>query len=509
MKREVKTPDALARDWGVTVDDLDALANHTEPVAPLTEEGVVVTERWVRLVAEEYFRVCADAIRRHDPNHLVLGNRFAGSAPDIWDIAGEHCDIVSFNMYPRIDVERGVPLSVVETIEGWHEACRKPMMITEWSFPALDSGLPCKHGAGMRVDTQTQRTQCFNHFQTMLFSLPFMVGSDFFMFVDEPALGISESFPEDTNYGLVNEDDEPYPELTAAAASLNPRVYELHQTVSMPQGLRPIQLAPWLTQLPSEQVDLPFTPGLQGYASGGLALVGGSLEIRGWQLSIDGTELGVWYPLMHQVVAQDLWVSPDFAEITAEYRNETVTVVEVMFELKHGGEAITEVDQDSGAMAVQSDRPQPFCSAWRLWIPTEGEFFASQCLWVENTGEAAWCLAEIFHYTVPSIGGDSTDDVPLGDEVPNYYLKGDAWVDAKAGLGLGCWYTDAEAFTCHFWKDPNGGFHGDLRTRVDVLLKPGQRFDAPDAIAFFFPLKEPTRTGLAEAIEKCQAKSTK
>ena len=35
-----------------------------------------------------------------------------------------------------------------------YRVVRRPMIITEWSFPALDSGLPCKHGAGMRVDTQ-------------------------------------------------------------------------------------------------------------------------------------------------------------------------------------------------------------------------------------------------------------------------------------------------------------------------------------------------------------------
>jgi hypothetical protein len=38
-----------------------------------------------RLVAEKYFSVCAAAIRKHDPNHMILGCRFAGSAPEIVD----------------------------------------------------------------------------------------------------------------------------------------------------------------------------------------------------------------------------------------------------------------------------------------------------------------------------------------------------------------------------------------------------------------------------------------
>jgi len=46
--------------------------------------------------------------------------------------------------------------------------------------------------------------------------------------IDLAALGISSTFPEDSNYGLVNERDEPRPGLTATAAELNPRACELH-----------------------------------------------------------------------------------------------------------------------------------------------------------------------------------------------------------------------------------------------------------------------------------------
>jgi len=102
-------------------------------------------------------------------------------------------------------------------------------MITEWSFPALDSGLPCKHGAGMRVDTQEQKALCYEIFQRTLFAHPFVIGSDYFMWVDEPALGISSAFPEDSNYGLVNERDEPYETLVRAASQANQQAYAIHK----------------------------------------------------------------------------------------------------------------------------------------------------------------------------------------------------------------------------------------------------------------------------------------
>ena len=135
---------------------------------------------------------------------------------------------MSLNFYRPIDIKRGVEKKWVEQLEAFYATSGKPLMNTEWSFLGLDSGLPCKHGMGMRVNTQAERAQCFVHWQTMLFSLPFMVGSQYFMWNDQPPLGISDTFPEDGNYGLVTNDDEAYPELTDAAALLNPQVYKIH-----------------------------------------------------------------------------------------------------------------------------------------------------------------------------------------------------------------------------------------------------------------------------------------
>jgi len=219
---------AFNRAWDARIRDFDDIAHCEQPPTIRTkaaeEDGIAFT----RLAAERYFRTCAEAIRKHDPNHLILGCRFAGEAPPILDIAGKYCDVVSINTYPRIDLRAGRVLDWEERLREYHRQSRRPLMITEWSFPALDSGLPCKHGAGMRVDTQQQRAECFRIFQSAVFRLPFMVGSDFFMWVDEPAPGISSTFPEDSNYGLVNEQGEPYKILVQAATELQGKVYAMH-----------------------------------------------------------------------------------------------------------------------------------------------------------------------------------------------------------------------------------------------------------------------------------------
>ena len=195
--------------------------------------------------AERYFGTIAAAIRRHDPNHLLLGCRFAGlDAPRAaWEAAGRYCDIVTFNQYSWADIDENVVYtsrdSGVRAADAYEERyswTKKPLMITEWSFPSLDSGLPCTGGAGQRFRTQAMRVKATELFARTLFALPFMVGSDYFMWVDEPALGISRKFPENSNYGLVDGCGKPYADLTAMFSRLNPEADALHERGEMPSA---------------------------------------------------------------------------------------------------------------------------------------------------------------------------------------------------------------------------------------------------------------------------------
>ena len=231
------------RVWQQKATDWDELLKMTELLAP-SDEAHAAQRVFLELVADRYFAVTTQAIREFDRNHLVIGSRFAGNAPEwAWKACAKYCDVVTFNHYPRIDFESGDLSSLGEHFAGYYETVQRPMMITEWSFPALDSGLPCKHGAGMRVDTQQQKARCFELMQHLLFRLPFMVGSDYFMWADEPVLGISDTFPEDSNYGLVNVDDKPYKELTDACRRLNPLAARIHAGTIPEVYLRDVKLS--------------------------------------------------------------------------------------------------------------------------------------------------------------------------------------------------------------------------------------------------------------------------
>ena len=187
---------------------------------------------FLRLCARTYFEATAAAIRASDPNHLVLGCRFAnldgGADLCVWEEAGKVCDVVSFNCYAWADLDRnavffnglaGSP-RIGDVWDEVHAAANRPLMVTEWSFPALDSGLPCSNGAGQRMRTQQERAAASSLFARSLLSKPYMLGYVYFMWLDQPKEGITRAFPENSNYGLVNKDDVPYLPLVDALANV-------------------------------------------------------------------------------------------------------------------------------------------------------------------------------------------------------------------------------------------------------------------------------------------------
>lgn len=189
-------------------------------------------------VAETYFRITTAAVKAADPNHMILGCRFAGiggADKVVWEAAGRYSDIITCNIYPEADLDRNVMrwsdgrlmTDDIAKVYGW---AKRPVLITEWSFPALDSGLPCTNGAGQRFLTQKERAAATELCAKTFLSLPYLVGYDYFMWVDEPYNGISKAFPENTNYGLVSERGVPYPEITSMFERLHAEVEKWHDS---------------------------------------------------------------------------------------------------------------------------------------------------------------------------------------------------------------------------------------------------------------------------------------
>ena len=191
---------------------------------------------FLALAAERYFAITTQAVRRHDPNHLILGCRFAGmegAHETVWRVAAKYCDVVSFNIYPFADLERQSVCcglgerTMTEVFDYYGRLTGKPLFISEWSFPAMDTGRLCRWGAGQRLPTQTERVAAVELFVKTMLASPWVVGYDFYKWKDQPADGGKAANPEDCNYGVVRESGEPYAALCATFANLHARADEL------------------------------------------------------------------------------------------------------------------------------------------------------------------------------------------------------------------------------------------------------------------------------------------
>ena len=217
LKRRYGSVEELNEVWGLKLESFDDLYELRE--VERNEAILMDSLDFLKLIAERYFEVCDEAIRRYDPNHLILGCRFAGGAPDpVLEAMAGHVDVVSINNY-----DFHPPVNILMNI---FETTGLPVMITEFSFKAMDSGLPNTKGAGRPVQTQEERADCFERYVTELMKLPFVVGYHWFEYVDEPAEGRFDG--ENSNYGLVRINDEPWEILTERMREVNGRIEEIH-----------------------------------------------------------------------------------------------------------------------------------------------------------------------------------------------------------------------------------------------------------------------------------------
>jgi hypothetical protein len=158
-------------------------------------------------------RFAAEALRRHDPDHLFLGSRFAWQTAEAVEACARWCDVVSFNRYRR---------SIAEDDE-WarFHALGKPALIGEFHFGSVDRGLFWEGLVG--VGREEERGPAYAHYLRSVANNPDFVGTHWFQYVDEPLTGRTLD-GENGHVGFVTVADLPYKGLVAAAREANQAV---------------------------------------------------------------------------------------------------------------------------------------------------------------------------------------------------------------------------------------------------------------------------------------------
>lgn len=188
-----------------------------------------------KFIHETYRRwigTLSNAVRKYDPNHLILGIRFGHSSvphEDILQIVKDYSDVYAFNTY-RIAPNK-------EYLDAVMAAVDMPMIDGEFHFGTIDRGM----APGLvQVADQEQRAVAFRYFAENGFSHPALVGIAWFQYTDQGLTGRFDG--ERYNIGLVDVTDQPYPIVKGIRAAAE-NIYAVHSGTqapfsTLPEGLR-------------------------------------------------------------------------------------------------------------------------------------------------------------------------------------------------------------------------------------------------------------------------------
>lgn len=393
---------------------------------------------FLRLVADRYFKSVTEAVRRYDTNHIVMATNFAGfdgGHPIVWATAGRYCDAISFNCYPWADLDRNEVLTerpprgerLADRLARMYELTGKPMFIHECGFSAIDSGLPCTVGSGQRLRTQELRAQAASLLARTLLAMPYVIGYSHFMWVDQPKAGISETFGENCNYGLVNEHDEPYLELTQMFTELHGR-WRSHRASKGPE-VRDVAYGgtctanEFLAKYPfAGKVKCVRKGSVYSIANGnGFSLSGKIGDSRLFSsVSLDGRIIGSFGGLVS--TEKDMSLSFAWLERVTDVARRKTQGGNALAVTAVGRTPETEFSVEYEFM-IHPSAPQVFCRVVR----------------VANKGKAALDLRGCYIQQHPAFKPAKQSDNERRRRGLNLYqsAKQDVWIDAKTGSWAG------------------------------------------------------------------------
>jgi len=215
----------LNKAWAASFESFDELLRRKPD--PVLRKGAMYDDfrLFSRQIIRRFNQTVLGIIREEDPGRLVFSNRFMiGEPRDVLDNLDLYRDFdaIAVNIYPA-NVTAGLDPAERQFLELVHERTGRPVIIGEWSVPALDSGLydnpkRLDWSYPQTVENQAQRARQAAQFLTDLYNLPFLIGAHWFTWSD------IDSAVRQANRGLFKATGEPWRELQDALQALNAEI---------------------------------------------------------------------------------------------------------------------------------------------------------------------------------------------------------------------------------------------------------------------------------------------
>ena len=205
-----KTPLDFSQATGLVISKWEDL-DEVDSISRIKQSAYDrLAEKWLGVVAKEYFTKTNQFIREFDPHHLIMGVRFAKFANEnVVRASRGLVDVHSLNFYSadaRFDKK---------TFENIFTLGDAPIIISEFSFYSAQNKSDNQNFVGFSgyVSSQKNRALGYREFMKNATSLPYVLGADWFQYNDQPPMGRFDG--ENANTGLVDIADRPYVELVS------------------------------------------------------------------------------------------------------------------------------------------------------------------------------------------------------------------------------------------------------------------------------------------------------
>jgi len=208
LKAKYGAVDKLNAAWGARHASWEALP--ASRAAPDRRRAGADLKAFTTRIAETYFRICREEVKRIAPKNMYLGCRFAWVNDRAATAAAKYCDAIGYNLY-RDDVAGFRPGGGVD----------RPVIVGEFHFGALDRGM---FHTGLRpTGSQNERAARYKSYVRGALRNPYLVGTHWFQYGDQATTGRGDG--ENYQIGFVDVCDTPYPETVAAARQVGADMY--------------------------------------------------------------------------------------------------------------------------------------------------------------------------------------------------------------------------------------------------------------------------------------------
>jgi len=201
--------DKLNKAWGTNHASWETLLDSRTP--PNRGKAGADLRAFYAKIADTYFRICREEVKRIAPKNLYLGCRFSSKNDAAVRASAKYCDVVSTNWYRYTADDVALPSGL-----------DKPMIIGEFHFGALDRGM---FHTGLRVTvSQDDRAAKYQAYVQGALRNPLLVGAHWFQYSDQATTGRGDG--ENYQIGFTDVCDTPYPETVNAARGVGYGMYE-------------------------------------------------------------------------------------------------------------------------------------------------------------------------------------------------------------------------------------------------------------------------------------------